>query len=78
MNYTMLANFRFSEQRCYSDTPILGNFKFSPTLLKAINRSYVILSIYQYYVLAINRYYAILSVFAKITLYRYNVKTDIT
>ena len=39
---------------------------------------YIILSFYQHYVVAINRYYAILSVFAKITLYRYNVKTDIT
>ena len=62
----------------YSDTPILGILSFHQHYVKAINQYYVILSFYQHYVIAINRNYAILSVFAKITLYRYNVKTDIT
>ena len=73
----ILHNFEFLPT-CYSDTPILGNFEFSPTLRysdKPILRNF---EFYQHYVIAINRYYAILSVFAKNTLYRYNIKTDIT
>ena len=61
---------------CYRDTPIFGDFDFFTNIRdQPILRNF---EFYQHYVIAINRYYAILNVFAKITLYRYNVKTDIT
>ena len=44
----ILHNFEFLPT-CYKDTPILGDFEFSPTL--EINRYYVILSFYQHYVI---------------------------